>query len=235
MPVIRDIPLSLRTREVLRREGFRGHSEIRPEIKSLILELLASVKRAHLMEPAMAYEIYPTYEIYPITEMSHRQLSLEGNLVVPGPLLPSLLPKAKELAAVVCTIGPRLEKQVTDYANRGEPLRGLLLDGIGSAAMDSLTQEVCKFMAGEASSRGYQASSPISPGMPGLPITEQWQLLEMVPAREIGVSLTSSGMMVPRKSASMVLGIGPQMTRWTRAEVCARCSLRKTCPYRIQA
>ncbi len=229
MPVIRDISLSLKTREVLRREGFRGYSEIKSEIKSLILELLASVKNAHLLEPAMAYGIYS------ITEISHRQLSLEGNGVVHGPLLPSLLPEAKELAAVVCTIGPKLEKQVTNYINRDEPLRGVLLDGIGSTAVDSLTQEVCKFMTGEASARGYQASSPINPGMPSLPITEQWQLLKMVPAREIGVSLTSSGIMVPRKSTSMVIGIGPQMTTWTRAEVCARCGLRKTCPYRIQA
>ena len=227
MPVIRDIPLSLKTGEVLRREGFRGHSKIRPEIKSLILELLAIVKKAHLLEPAVAYEIYS------ITEMSRRQLSLEGNLVVEGPLLPSLLPEAKELAVVVSTIGPRLEKQVTDYINQDEPLRGLLLDGIGSAAVDSLTQEVCKLMAGEASSRGYQASSPISPGMPGLPITEQWPLLKMVPAREIGVSLTSSGIMVPRKSASMVIGLGPNMKTWTRAEVCAHCNLRETCLYRI--
>jgi len=229
MPVIRDIPLSLKTEEVLRREGVKGHSKVRPEIKSLILELLASVKKAHLLEPAVAYEIRS------IIETSHRQLSLEGNLVVQGPLLPSLLPEAKELAAVVGTIGPKLEKQATDYFDRGEPLRGMLLDGIGSAAVDSLTQEVCKFMAGEASSRGYEVSSPINPGMPGLPITEQWQLLEMVPAQEIGVSLTSSGIMVPRKSTSMVMGIGPKMTTWTRAEVCARCSLRKTCPYRIPA
>ncbi len=27
MPIIRDMPLSLRTREVLRRERFRGHSD----------------------------------------------------------------------------------------------------------------------------------------------------------------------------------------------------------------
>ena len=229
MPVIRDIPLSLKTGEVLRREGFREHSKVRSEIKSLIHELLASVKKAHLVAPAVAYEIYP------ITGMSAGQLSLEGNLVVHSPLLPSLLAEAKELAAVVTTIGPGLEKQVTDYTSQGEPLRGLLLDGIGSAAVDSLNQEVCKLMAGEASSRGYQASSPISPGMPGLPITEQWPLFEMVPAGEIGVSLTSAGVMVPRKSASMVIGIGPQMKTWTRAEVCARCHLRKTCPYRIQA
>jgi hypothetical protein len=111
----------------------------------------------------------------------------------------------------------------------------MLLDGIGSAAVDSLTEEVCKFIAGEASSGGYEVSSPVSPGMPGLPITEQWQLLKLVPAGEIGVSLTSAGIMVPRKSVSMVMGIGSQMAKWTRAEVCARCHLKKTCPHRIPA
>jgi len=227
MPVIRDIPLSLQTKEVLRWEGFRGYSKIRPEIKSLMLQLLASVKQAHLLEPAVAYEIYS------ITEMSREQVSLDSNVVVSGPLLPSLLPEAKEIAAVVGTIGPKLEKQVTDYFNGDEPLRGVLLDGIGSAAVESLTQEVCKLIADEASPRGYQVSSPISPGMHGLPITEQWQLLKMVPAQEIGVSLTSSGIMAPRKSASMVIGIGPKMKTWARAEDCARCNLSKTCPYRI--
>jgi hypothetical protein len=227
MPVIRDIQLSLKTGEVLRREGFSGYPKVRPEIKGLITELLAGIKKSHLLEPAVAYEIYP------ITEVSHSQVSLEGNLVVQCSLLSSLLPQAKELAIAVCTIGPGLEKQVTDYTNRGEPLRGMLLDGIGSAAVDSLTQEVCKFIAGEALSRGYQASSPISPGMPGLPITEQWQLLEMVPAREIGISLTPLAIMNPRKSTSMVIGIGPQMATWTQAEVCDRCNLRRTCPYKI--
>lgn len=228
MSIIRDIPLSLKTREVMRQVGIRGHSKIRPEVKSLILELIAGAKNAPLFEPAVIYEIYP------ITEVSGRQLSLKGEGVVRGPLYASLLPEAKELAAVVCTIGPKLEKQVANYFNQDEPLRGVLLDGIGSAAVDSLIEEVYKFMTAEALSRGYQASSPISPGMPGLPITEQWQLLKMVPAQEIGVSLTSSGVMVPRKSASMVIGIGPQMRIWTRDEVCTHCSLRKTCPYRIQ-
>jgi hypothetical protein len=229
VPVIRDSPLSLKIREVLRREGFRGQAEVRPEIRSLILELLASVKNTHLLEPAMAYDIYR------ITEMSHWQVILEGNFVLSSPLLPSLLPEAKELAIVVGTIGSKLEEQVTDYFNRGEPLRSLLLDGIGSAAVDSLSQEICKFMAAKALSRGYQASSPISPGMPGLPITEQWQVLELANATEIGVSLTAIGVMVPRKSTSMVIGIGRQMKTWTRAEACAHCNLQKTCRYRIQA
>jgi len=229
MPVIRDIPLSLNTKEVLRRQGFKGHSKIRPEIKKIILELLAAVKNAHFLEPAVAYEYYK------VTGMSPSQASLEDNKAIQGPLLPTIFPEAKELAVVVCTIGPKLEKQVTDYSKSGETLRGALLDGIGSAAVDMLIPEACRLIASEASSRGHQTSSPVSPGWPGLPLTEQWNLFELVNTQEIGVSLTASGIMVPRKSVSMVIGIGPKMATWTQAEVCARCSLRKTCPYRIQA
>ena len=228
MPVIRDIPLSLKTRDVLRRQGFKGHSKIRPEIKKIIIELLAAVESAHLLEPAVAYEYYQ------VTGMSPSQVALESDKAIHGPLLPTIFPKAKELAVLVCTIGPKLEKQVTDYSKSGETLRGMILDGIGSAAVDMLIPEACRLIASGASLHGHQASSPVSPGWPGLPLTEQWNLFELVNTQEIGVSLTSSGIMVPRKSVSMVIGIGPQMATWTQADVCARCSLRKTCPYRIQ-
>ncbi len=227
MPVIRDIPLSLKTREVLRRQGLGGGAKVRPEIKILIRELLAIVKKARLLEPAVAYEYYT------VSSMNGSQISLEGDKAIHGPLIPAIFPEAKELAVLLCTIGPRLEKQVTDYSKSDEAMRGMILDGIGSTAVDMMTLEVLRLLANEVSSRGYEISSPVNPGMPGFPLTEQWNLLGLVNVDEIGVSLTASGVLVPRKSASMVIGIGPKMTRWTQAEVCARCSLRETCHYKV--
>jgi hypothetical protein len=227
MPVIRDIPLSLKTREVLRRQGLGGGAKVRPEIKLLIRELLASVKKSRLLEPAVAYEYYT------VSSMNDSQISLEGNKAINGPQLPAIFPEAKELAVLLCTIGPRLEKQVTDYSKSGEAMRGMILDGIGSTAVDMTALEVFRRLASEVSSRGYEISSPVNPGMPGFPLTEQWNLLGLANADKIGVRLTSSGVLVPRKSTSMVMGIGPQMTRWTQAEVCARCSLRETCHYKV--
>jgi hypothetical protein len=227
MPVIRDIPLSLKTREVLRRQGLGGGAKVRPEIKILIRELLASLKKTRLLKSAVAYEYYT------ISSMNGSQISLEGDKAIHGPLIPAIFPEAKELAVLLCTIGPRLEKQVTDYSKSGEAMRGMILDGIGSTAVDMIAREVLRRLASEVSSRGHEISSPVNPGMPGFPLTEQWNLLKLVNADEIGVSLTSSGIMVPRKSASMVIGIGPKMTRWTEAEICARCNLRETCHYKV--
>jgi len=227
MPVIRDIPLSLKTAEVLRRQGLGRGAKVRPEIKILIRELLASLKKARLLEPAVAYECYT------VNSMDGNQISLEGDKAIKCPLLPAIFPEANELAVILCTIGPKLEKQVTAYSKNGATLQGMMMDGIGSAAVDKLVSEALRHIASEVSSRGYEISSPVNPGMPGFPLTEQWNLLGLVNAGEIEVSLTASGVLVPLKSTSMVIGVGPKMTRWTQAEVCARCSLRETCPYKV--
>jgi hypothetical protein len=227
--IIRDIHLNLETTHVLRREGIRQNGPVRPEIVTLIDELLADIKDGHLLEPAIAYEIYP------IIEIDQRKISLSNNKALHSPFLASVLLNARELAVVICTIGSKLEKRVTDLLDRGEPLQGMLLDGIGSAAVDSLSQEACKFITGVTSPRGYQASSPFSPGMYGFPITEQQQLFQLISAEQIGVTLTVTGLMVPLKSVSMVVGIGQGMTVRTQAEVCASCNLNRTCNYRFES
>jgi hypothetical protein len=227
MPVICDIHLCLKTAEVLRRQGLGRGAKVRPEIKILIQELLASIKKARLLEPAVAYEYYR------VRTTNGNQISLEDDKALYGPLLPAIFTEAKELIIILCTIGPKLEKQVTDYSKSGETMRGMILDGIGSAAVDKLVPEALRLIAIEVSLRGYEISSPVNPGMPGFPLTEQWNLLRLVNADEIGVRLTATGVLVPQKSTSMVIGTGPKMTRWTQAEVCARCSLRETCYYKV--
>jgi hypothetical protein len=54
MPVIHDVPLILKTQQVLHREGLPGYSQIRPEIRTLVWEVLADLKKSHLMEPSVA-------------------------------------------------------------------------------------------------------------------------------------------------------------------------------------
>jgi hypothetical protein len=230
MPVIRDISLSLDYNdEVLRRQGLGGGARVRPEIKKVITELLAEVAEEQLLEPAVAYEYYP------IAAMNADRISLGEDRAIEAPLVPATFPEARELIVLIGTIGPRLEERVTEYSKGGKTLRGVVLDGIGTAAVDRLISQALEIIAAEVASRGYEIGSPVNPGMPGFPMTEQWSLLKLAPAREIGVSLSSAGVLVPRKSTSMVIGIGPKMTRWTQAEVCGRCSLRQSCPYRIKS
>jgi len=165
--------------------------------------------------------------------MEAERVGLKGGGAVAGGLLPATFPGARELAVIVVSIGPGLEERVTELSQGGEALAATLLDGIGSAAVDQLAVEVCHGIAQEARTRGYGAGSPLSPGMPGLAITEQGNILKLAGAARIGVSLTASGVMVPRKSTSLVVALGPEMATWSQAEVCARCNLSESCPYTV--
>ena len=213
--------------QVLRRQGMTQHSKPRPQVMSILYELLESINKSQLLKPAIIYKIYT------ITDIREGQIYLSGNEFLHSPFIVSNLPSVRELAIIVCTIGPELEEKAAYFFHHDEPLRGLLLDGIGSTAVDDLSEEACQILTQEALTRGYQTSSAIGPGMIGLPISEQQHLFEMVPAEEIGVHLTSAQIMVPRKSVSMVIGIGPEMPKWTKAEVCRHCKLRKSCHHKV--
>lgn len=230
MPVVRDLPIRLELEGVLRAQGIRDYSRLKPTMKGAVGEVLERARGGDLFEPSVVYETYR------VAEVTDSHLAVEGSdAALHGSLFHRVMPNAEELAVVVCTIGPRLEKQVTDCFSQGESLRGLLLDGIGSAAVSALGSEACRTVGREASLHGRQAGSPISPGSPRFPVSEQSQLFKLVPAERIGVSLSDSGLMIPRKSISMVIGIGQEMSTWTAAESCDHCNLSRTCPYRARA
>jgi hypothetical protein len=215
----------LKTGEVLRRQGLGREAEVRPETRRLIGKLLAGLRKSRLLETAVAYEYYA------VRSLNGSQMSLEDDRTIQGPLLSAVFPEAKELVIIGCTIGSKLEKQATEYSKNGAVTHGMTLDGIGSAAVDKLVSEALGPISTGVSSRRYEISSPVNPGMPGFPPTEQRNLLGLPNADAIEVSLTGSGVVVPRKSTSVVVGMGPRMTRWTQAEVCARCSRSEACYY----
>ncbi|MFW6102075.1 MAG: hypothetical protein ACOC6O_00240 [Chloroflexota bacterium] len=148
MPIICDIHLSLKTREVLRRQGLGRGAKVRPEIKLLIRELLASLRKARLLEPAVAHEYYT------VSSMNGNQISLNGGKATNGPSIPVIFPEAKELVVLRFTIGPKLEKQVTAHTKSDEALRGMILDGIGSTAENILAVEFLRRLGSEFWSQG---------------------------------------------------------------------------------
>jgi hypothetical protein len=191
----------------------------------LSLELLEMVNAHQLLVPRLAYEQHPA------SHPEHGWLQL-GVTRLQGRRLASVLASATAGFVAVCTIGSRLEEHVQRYFDARERTKALLLDGIGSAAADAVARESCHLLHELAASRGESASSALSPGTSGFPLSEQKKVFQLVDAGRIGVHLTPTIMMAPRKSISMVVGIGPEMPTWTQEEICANCGMRETCRYR---
>jgi hypothetical protein len=169
------------------------------------------------------------YQRLPVVEVRHEQIRLKDGGRLQGPLLAEHLVGAHDVIAVICTIGDALE-MYSSKVSRNDTVQGLALDGAGSAAVEALANAFCAYSESQTRQVGEHSSIPLSPGMIGWPVEQgQPQMFKILDSSEIGVQLSSSMMMTPRKSLSFVIGLGERMD--TSARTCDFCSLKETCRY----
>jgi hypothetical protein len=179
-----------------------------------------------LLEPAVVCARLP------VTSFQHRKLLLGagGGGLLSGPLVADHLHSADEVVAVVCTVGPALEERVSSWM-RSDPAHGVALDAVGSAAVEQLATLAVAQVEEQAAADGLCTTIPLSPGLIGWPLDSgQRQIFALVDAAAIGVELTAGSMMMPRKSRSLVIGVGPHVLR--EGDVCDYCAMRETCRFR---
>jgi cobalamin-dependent methionine synthase I len=138
----------------------------------------------------------------------------------------------ERMAFCVCTIGPALEERVTGYSAGGDMLPAVILDAIGSAAAEAVARYANDRIEETAAAEGLKTSCRASPGYGDWDVSGQRALFELVPAERIGVTLTASAMMVPRKSVSFAVHISNDPVRLRSENSCRNCRM-ENCPYRI--
>jgi hypothetical protein len=116
--------------------------------------------------------------------------------------------RASHLGLGICTIGVALEDESADSGRRGESLRALLLDAIGSEAVESVVDQTADRIRTAAGRLGLDAGKRFSPGYGKWPLEEQRLLFSIVDGSVIGVRLNEACIMVPRKSVSFAIRIG---------------------------
>lgn len=109
---------------------------------------------------------------------------------------------ARKVAMCVCTIGPGLEETVARLSAEGDLLRGLVLDWLGSEAVTDISRQAGRWLAGIARAEGLWPGRMFAPGYKGWDVAGQEFIFASVPVSAIGVRLTPSSMMIPRKSYS---------------------------------
>jgi hypothetical protein len=221
---ITDLRPMLGVEELLRGQGI-DPGRAPPRIVALTEELLDEVRS--LVAPAAIYTILP------VSALEHERVVLENRAAFSGPLVARALAGATHVALAVCTAGPALDARVKAFFAKGDAMRAVALDGAGNAAVGQVTLLLSGVLCDEATARGLQVGMRASPGQEGWPITEQRVLFSLLPGEQIGVHLTPSCLMVPRKSVSFAIGLGPEMR--ADAVPCDFCSKRSHCRWRRQS
>ena len=191
--ILRDFAFHWDPQKILIRLGGKaGPREPSPLITRVFEEIRAEV--GALLDPGAALSVIPAAETngHPIFD------------------------KAVEVALGVVTIGPRLEGECEREFRDGDFLRGLILDAFGSSAVVQVFRAVENRIVAESLARGLWPSRRFSPGYRGWPLEEQRFLFSKVDAAAIGVRLTDSWMMVPRKSNSFRINLHANRSETTR-------------------
>jgi hypothetical protein len=226
MTLLRDWQFDLNADHILRAQG-ADPVAIRSR-KPRLVEIAerALVDGLPLIEPAVVYRQFK------VKSVQHERILLAEDGVLAGKLIASQLAPAKHIVVMICTIGDALERFSLETMN-DDPAYGFALYGLGSAAVEMLATRACRYFGGQAKTRGWESTVPLSPGMEGWPADQgQAQIFKLIDGREAGVTLSAGGMMYPRKSLSQVIGLGEDVD--ANARVCDFCAQRYTCRYQDQ-
>jgi len=206
----------------------RGQGAV-PSILRARSPALVNVAEAAMQEGTSLLNPKVVYQEFAVAGLRHERILLKGGQYLESKLLVQHLAAAKTLCIVLCTIGEALEERVSRIWE-SNMVYALALDGVGSAAVEALANAACQYFEKQAADKWLQASIPFSPGMVDWSVAEgQPQLFRLLGEAGSVVRLTSSYIMVPRKSLTMIMGIGAEMKSAGRA--CDYCALRETCRY----
>jgi hypothetical protein len=192
----------------------------RPRLVALAERALA--EGTELLDPRVAFRRLP------IAAIRRGRVVLQNGAELAGALPARILSRAWEAAVLAVTIGERLEVRVSELLESDLP-RALALDGLGSAAVEALAAAAaCRHLEQMAGREGMRTTAPIGPGMTGWPLgAGQTELFGLLGSDSAGVRLMASGAMLPRKTLSMLVGIGPGLERTGRT--CDHCGSRDIC------
>ncbi len=123
-----------------------------------------------------------------------------------GKNIVKLLEECDYATLLTCTIGDKLENEVEQLQREGEMTDAYSLEMVGGWMADYMAERVDERVEREIKKLGYGRTMRYSPGYGDWGLERQPILLRLAEAERIGIRLTESNIMIPRKSVSAVIG-----------------------------
>ncbi len=218
-----DIALEIDPDEVLRFQGYKKGVDVPGgDVLALFDDALALGRQ--LLAPRAVVRWLR------VTCQTPDQLQI-GDVILDIPDIASQWGTVDHVAAAVCTVGDELEQRVAELWDARELPLAVMLDSVGSGAVESLAEYVNDVLCQEALVAGVNATNRISPGYGRWDVAGQQALFHLCPPDSIGVTVNDASFMTPVKSISLLVGSGPAARVDHYFAQCARCWMRD-CAYR---
>lgn len=178
-----------------------------------------------IQETSVPRSIFAIFDI----EVHDSEVLFDDAFSIRGRGLASVCRECKKAALIAATLGSGIDvllrrSQTEDMSD------AVILDACASAEIEKVTdlaerEVISKISPGEHLTMRY------SPGYGDVPPEESHKIIFALSAdRRIGLKLTETGMLVPIKSVTAVIGISERIA--DRKRDCSFCSMRESCAYK---
>ena len=209
---------SFHREEVLQYLHWRG-GEIPPEVNAQIDRCIAETLA--VIQPRY------TYRHFQLHHTPEGVYLCDTDILLPGQDIRSLLADCQSCVLMAATLGAALEAHIRRAQVR-DLTRAVILDCCGSAAIEA----VCDAVEQHICTHAPFLTDRFSPGYGDMPIDFQYELIGLLDtARQIGLTLTDSYILMPRKSVTAIIGFAKQ-PQTKRFRGCAYCSMFENCTFR---
>jgi hypothetical protein len=221
--VLEGLPLAIDRDEVLRFQGYQKGVDVpTPPVLAIFEEALALGRS--LIAPRVVYRTVA------VTGGAADRIDAGGERLH-IPQIARLWGPIEAVGAGICTVGEALEAHVRRLFDAREFPLAVMLDSVGSAAVESLAEYANDLLCQAGLGAGTKVTNRISPGYAGWDTAEQAALFRLCSGAPIGVQLNDACFMTPGKSISWLVGIGAEARVDHYFTQCRRCWMRD-CAYR---
>lgn len=216
-----EFDLTIDKQEVLR-YLYHKNQLLDENLDNLISELIEETKR--VSRPRYIYNFF-------LLKKEEDILLENTDLILKSKDIKSHLQYSSECVVMCATLGNEIEMRI-NYYSKTELLKSIILDACASTYIEALCDKAELSIKEEALHRKLYITERYSPGYGDFNISIQKDLLNIIEAsKKIGVSVTDSFIMLPRKSVSAVIGIQKKRTE-KNLNKCDLCTLNGTCNFR---
>ena len=208
-------------REAARYLGYRG-TEPDETISALILQCINEVNAAAVPRTV--------HERFPLSFSEEEGTFRIANLRLKSRSLRRNLAGCDEVYLFAATIGIAVDTLIRRAALM-DAAKGLVMQAAAAAVIEAFCDEENKILRDISAKEGLFLRPRYSPGYGDLSLDCQRDLLSLLKAqRTIGLTVTDSGLMVPVKSVTAIIGISPIPTA-CHLEGCEACG-KTNCAFR---
>jgi hypothetical protein len=158
---------------------------------------------------SMAVELIDPIGVYITRRIKRKGKNIQfyhSKITIHSHSMETLLHNSYAAIFMAITIGPDLEAKIEDFMTNTNNDKALILDAIGSEAVESAAKSLNDHLISQARQAKVFLTTRFSPGYGDLPLSFQSQLHKELSLGEIGIKINKKHLLFPQKTITAILG-----------------------------